>query len=299
MLQKIRVTENGARLDRYLAERLPEHSRSYIRKLLDEGRATLDGKPLKPSSKTISGSQVMLDVPEPELTEVKPQAIPLDIVYEDDAIIVVNKPQGMVVHPAAGHRDGTLVNALLQHCEGRLSDLNGVIRPGIVHRIDKDTSGLLLVVKDNRVHATISDRIRRHEIKRTYQAIVHGHVTAARGTIDAPIGRDPQQRQRMAVIAGGKPAISYFTPLQAGDKASWLEIELETGRTHQIRVHTRYIGHPIVGDPLYAGGRPSYGLEGQALHACRLSFVHPLSGDQLTLESPVPESFKKIAERLL
>ena len=299
MLQKIRIPESGMRLDRCLADLLPEHSRSYIQKVLAEGRAISAGKVLKPSWKTVAGAVVDLDLPEPEPTAVRAQAIPLNVVYEDDVMIVVNKPQGMVVHPAAGHRDGTLVNALLDHCTGQLSDLNGIIRPGIVHRIDKDTSGLLLVVKDNRVHAAVSDKIRRHEIKRTYQAIVHGHVSAGKGTIDAPIGRDPRHRQRMAVIAGGKPAVSYFMTLRRGEKASWLEVDLETGRTHQIRVHTQYIGHPIIGDPLYAPGRPSYGLKGQALQAGRLSYVHPVTDRLMTLECPVPDTFSQIAEQLL
>lgn len=299
MLQSIRIPESGKRLDRCLAELLPEHSRAYLQKLLAEGRATLHGKTLKPAWKTIAGVTVLLDIPEPELTPVRAQAIPLDIVFEDEWLIVVNKSQGMVVHPAAGHRDQTLVNALLEHCAGRLSDINGVIRPGIVHRIDKDTSGLLLVVKNNQVHADISDKIRRHEVKRVYQALVYGPVSASTGTIDAPVGRDPRHRQRMAVTAAGKQAVSHFKTIKKSAQASWLEVSLETGRTHQIRVHLQYIGHPVIGDPLYAGNRPRYGLTGQALHAGTLSLTHPVTGQNLTLTCPVPQSFAAIAEQLL
>lgn len=299
MLQSIRIPESNQRLDRCLSDQLPDHSRSFIQKLLAEGRATLNGKTLKPSWKTVAGAVIALDIPEPEPTLIQPQDIPLDIVFEDEWLIVVNKPQGMVVHPAAGHRDQTLVNALLQHCAGNLSDINGVIRPGIVHRIDKDTSGLLLVVKDNRVHTAVSEKIRRHEIRRVYQALVHGHVSAASGTIDAPVDRDPRHRQRMAVVPDGKSALSHFQTIRAADRASWLEVSLETGRTHQIRVHMQYIGHPIIGDPLYAGNRPNYDLSGQALHAGTLSLTHPVTGEAMTLTCPVPDTFTRIAELLL
>lgn len=299
MRQSIQITESGIRLDRFLTDHLKGYSRSFIQKLLSDGRVTLNGKVLKPSWKTVSGTVIELDEPQPEPLDIKPEDIPLDIIYEDEWLLVINKPQGMVVHPAAGHHEGTLAHALLHHCGGQLSDLNGTQRPGIVHRIDKDTSGLLLIVKDNRVHAAISKQIQKHEIRRIYQAIVHGHVAAASGTIAAPIGRDPFDRKRMAVVAGGKPAVSHFKTIRSGEKASLLEVELETGRTHQIRVHLQYIGHPVVGDPLYAEGKPDYGLSGQALHAGQLSFSHPITGDVLTLNCPVPESFRKIMEQLL
>lgn len=293
MRKTILIPESGKRLDRCLAELLPDYSRSYLQKLLSEGRACWNGKVLKASWKTKTGLLITLDIPEPEPTDIKPEAIELDIVYEDSWIIVINKPQGMVVHPAAGHRQGTLVHALLHHCSGQLSDINGVIRPGIVHRIDKDTSGLLIAVKDNQIHRKISEQIRRHEVNRIYQAIVHDRVTVEKGLIDAPIGRDPRNRKRMAVVPGGKPAISRFKTLQSSDRASWLEVELETGRTHQIRVHMQYIGHPIVGDPLYAGHRPDYGLKGQALHAGRIVFEHPMTGQTLDLRVDPPDSFLK------
>ncbi|MDD3930902.1 MAG: RluA family pseudouridine synthase [Eubacteriales bacterium] len=296
---QIPITESGVRIDRYLSEHLPDCSRSYLQKLVSDGHVTVRGESVKPSWKTKIGEVISVAFPEPELTTIQPQAIKLDVVYEDDYLIVVNKPQGMVVHPAPGHRDQTLVNALLNHCKGQLSDLNGVIRPGIVHRIDKDTSGLILAVKDNRIHQDISQKIRRHEIERVYQALVHGSVKAKTGTVDAPIGRDPNYRQRMSVVADGKPAVSHFTTHQTSDRASWLEVHLETGRTHQIRVHMLYIGHPVVGDPLYAKGWPQYGLHGQVLHASELSFIHPVTNRQLRLSCPVPASFSQVAERLL
>jgi len=286
------------RLDAWLASQLPQYSRAYIRQLIDDGHVHVAGQIVKPSFKGRPGQAVTLAIPDPVLLDVAPEAIPLQIRYEDEWLLIIDKPQGMVVHPAAGHSDGTLVNALLAYCDGQLSDLNGVIRPGIVHRIDKDTSGLLLVVKDNAVHLDIAEKIRRHEIVRTYQAVVHGLVSANDGTIDAPIGRDPVHRQRMAVVADGKPASTHFHVRERLNKASWLEVRLETGRTHQIRVHCQYIGHPLLGDPLYAGNRPDYGLQGQALHASRLELIHPVSGRTLTVDSPLPAYFVNLLENL-
>lgn len=298
MFLTVLIDLDGVRLDSYLAQRLPEYSRAYLQKLIGEGLVTLHGKPLKPSWKTIAGQTVGLDVPEPEPSSLQAEKIPLDVVYEDDCLLVINKPQGMVVHPAAGHRSGTLVNALLDYCAGQLSDLNGVIRPGIVHRIDKDTSGLILVVKDNQVHAQVAEKIRRHEIRRTYLAVVHGQVAAESGTIDAPIGRDPRNRQRMAVVSGGKSSVTHFRVLQRFQQATLLEADLESGRTHQIRVHLQYIGHPVIGDPVYAPGRKSYGLTGQALHARALTFEHPVTGQTVALECPPPAYFSDLLEKL-
>jgi 23S rRNA pseudouridine1911/1915/1917 synthase len=294
----LQIPETGERLDRCLAALLPDYSRTYLHQLIAAGRVTQAGKVLKPSWKPRVESAVEIDMPEPEMTQIQPESIALAVIYEDEWLLAVNKPQGMVVHPAAGHRSGTLVNALLAHCDGQLSDLNGVIRPGIVHRIDKDTSGLLLVVKDNRIHADISDKIRRHEVTRAYQAIVHGVLQAPSGTIDAPIGRDPRRRQRMAVVADGKPARSHFVVHKILNGATWLDVRLETGRTHQIRVHLQYIGHPVIGDPVYAGNRPAHGLAGQALHAGALEFTHPVTGERLHLTCPLPQSFTDLAERL-
>lgn len=294
----IQIDAGQQRLDSYLASQLPQYSRAYLHKLIADGHVTLSGKAVKPAWKTIAGLTIEIMVPDAEPSELKAEKIPLDVAYEDEWLLVVNKPQGMVVHPAAGHRSGTLVNALLEYCSGQLSDLNGVVRPGIVHRIDKDTSGLILIVKNNQVHADIADKIRRHEIKRTYQAVVYGHVASETGTIDAPIGRDPRNRQRMAIVGDGKPSVSHFAVLERFRSATRLQVDLESGRTHQIRVHLQYIGHPVVGDPVYAPGRQDYQLKGQALHAFALDFIHPVTGKAIHVESPLPEYFTKLLEKL-
>jgi len=286
------------RIDRFLHSQMPDRSRSYIQKLIEQGCVTQNGRLVRASTKTLLQAQIQVEIPEPAPSQLIPEQIPLDVRYEDEWLLVINKPQGMVVHPAVGHHEGTLVHALLAYCAGNLSDINGVIRPGIVHRIDKDTSGLLLVVKDNRVHAAIAEKIRRHEITRIYRAVVYGVPPSASGTIDAPVGRDPKNRQRMAVVAGGKPAVSHFSVLEQFREAAFVEVRLESGRTHQIRVHMKYIGHPVVGDPVYAPGRKTYGLQGQALHAASLSFVHPVSGETITVDSPLPESFEHLLEQL-
>ncbi len=298
MKQNVKAERADVRIDRYLSESLPEHSRSYIQKLIEQGCVLQNGETVRASTKTLLQAEISIEFPEPEPSVLIPENIPLDIRYEDEWLLVVNKPQGMVVHPAVGHHAGTLVHALLAYCGNDLSDINGVIRPGIVHRIDKDTSGLLLVVKDNRVHANMADKIRRHEVSRVYYTIVHGIMDAASGSINAPIGRDPKNRQRMAVVAGGKPSVTHFKLLEQFRQAAYLEAALESGRTHQIRVHLRYIGHPVVGDPVYAQGRKTFGAEGQALHAGRLSFAHPVTGEQVTVEAPPPDSFCQILEQL-
>ncbi|MDD2373800.1 MAG: RluA family pseudouridine synthase [Eubacteriales bacterium] len=293
------MDNSGQRLDAWLSAHMTDLSRSYINELIKLGRVQVDGNIVKkPSLKPENGAKVFVDVPEPELIDVKPQDIALNIAYEDEWLLVIDKPQGMVVHPAAGHKDGTLVNALLAYCKGELSDINGVIRPGIVHRIDKDTSGLLLVVKNNLVHNSIADQIRKHEVVRTYRTVVYGSMPADKGTIDAPVGRDKKHRQRMAVVADGKPSVTHFEVLERYAKATYIEARLETGRTHQIRVHMKYAGHPVIGDPLYAPGRPNFDLNGQALHACQLSFTHPITGQVLTVESPLPDWFDNLLEKL-
>ncbi|MGI6297953.1 MAG: RluA family pseudouridine synthase [Saccharofermentanales bacterium] len=297
MKQNLTVEQADVRIDRYISEHLPEHSRSYIQKLIEQGCVLQNGETVRASTKTLLQAEISIEFPEPEPSILIPEAIPLDIRYEDEWLLVVNKPQGMVVHPAVGHHAGTLVHALLAYCGNDLSDINGVVRPGIVHRIDKDTSGLLLVVKDNRVHASMAEKIRRHEVTRVYYTIVHGIMEAASGSIDAPIGRDPKNRQRMAVVPGGKPSVTHFKLLEQFRQAAYLEAALESGRTHQIRVHLRYIGHPVVGDPVYATGRKTYGATGQALHAGRLSFSHPVTGKQVTVEAPPPETFCQLLEQ--
>jgi 23S rRNA pseudouridine1911/1915/1917 synthase len=298
LINRLTVDIAEERIDRYLHSQMQDRSRSYIQKLIEQGCVTQNGKVVRASTKTLLKAEISIDIPEALPSHLIPESIPLDIRFEDEWLLVVNKPQGMVVHPAVGHHEGTLVHALLAYCAGNLSDLNGVIRPGIVHRIDKDTSGLLLVVKNNQVHADIAEKIRRHEITRVYQTIVHGVLPSASGTIDAPIGRDPKNRQRMAVVAGGKPAVSHFTVLEQFRQAAYLEVKLESGRTHQIRVHLKYIGHPIVGDPVYATGRKAFALTGQALHASTLSFVHPVTGATITVNSPLPETFTRLLEQV-
>ena len=244
------------------------------------------------------GDHVEVTFPEPENSDNIPQDIPLDIVYEDSDLLVINKPQGMVVHPAAGHHEGTLVNALLAHCGGDLSDINGVIRPGIVHRIDKDTSGLMLACKNNETHLALADMLSKHEIVREYRALVYGVISEDRGNIDAPIGRSSSDRKKMAVVKDGKFAVTHFTVVKRYAEATDLLLRLETGRTHQIRVHMGYIGHPVVGDPVYAARRAKYGLEGQALHSCSVTFVHPRTGETMHFEAPVPKYYEDALKQL-
>lgn len=298
MIQRIEVTEAGSRLDAYIASKLTDMSRSYISTLMDNGNITCSGcKKLKASYKVCIGDIIEVDVPPPVDTDTKPQDIPLDIVYEDNDLIIINKPQGMVVHPACGHYDDTLVNALLHHCEGNLSDINGVIRPGIVHRIDKDTSGLMVACKNNETHQALAEMLAKHEIVRQYRCIVHGIVGPNKGTVDAPIGRSSTDRRKMVVREDGKESITHFEVVGRYVEATDLSLLLETGRTHQIRAHMTYIGHPPVGDPIYSPRKSSYGLEGQALHSKSISFIHPRTGEKLYFEADLPDYYKKTLER--
>lgn len=294
--------EAGERSDVYLLRKLredyPELTRARLKQLFDEGLVRAEGRPVKSGEKTRAGRALELRLPPfAEAGEDRPEPLPmrLDIRYEDDYLLVLNKPRGLVVHPAPGHAQDTLVNGLLHHYgkEG-LSDFQGLVRPGIVHRIDKDTSGLLLVVKDARVHAKLGEALRRHEIRRRYVALVYGHPSADSGTVDMPIGRAPGDRQKMAVRRDGRPAVTHFTVRERLRALSLLDLELETGRTHQIRVHMKQIGHPVVADPLYAPKRERYGLEGQALHAAALDFVHPLSGAAIHVEAPLPDCLEAL-----
>ena len=298
MIKTIHIESGGVRLDVYLPAALDNISRSYVRRLFDDDRITINGKTAKPSLRVEPGLTVQVDLPEPHPDRATPQFIPLTIAYEDEWLLVIDKPQGMVVHPAPGHHDGTLVNALLAYCGDQLSDINGVIRPGIVHRIDKDTSGLLLVVKDNSVHEKIASRIRKHEINRIYLAMVHGRVPDEEGTVSLPIGRDPRNRKKMAVVPNGRTATTHFRILRRFSSATWIECRLETGRTHQIRVHMAAIGHPVVGDPVYAQGRKDYGLSGQALHAAILEFDHPVTGERLRIEAALPPHMRTLLENM-
>lgn len=296
MTVKITIADNMAgRLDKVLADHFDQYSRSQIKKWADAGRITVNGKKAKGKEKVASGDQVVMD-PEPaKKIDLKPEKIPLDIVYEDSDVIVVNKPQGMVVHPAPGHPDHTLVNALLYHSP--LSTINGEFRPGIVHRIDKDTSGLLMVAKNNLAHRSLSAQLKAKTTEREYVAIVHGVISEERGRIDAPIGRSKTDRKKQAVVEDGKPAVTHFRVLQRFKHYTLIACRLETGRTHQIRVHLAYIGHPVAADPLYGPAKTLPG-KGQYLHARTLGFKHPRTGKQMHFEAPLPDYFQKMLDQL-
>ena len=288
---------DGLRLDSFVTEAFDSaYSRSFYKRLIDDGKVTVNGKVItKAGTKLAAGDLVEADIPAPvEDESFVAQDIPLDIVYEDSDLLVINKPQGMVVHPAAGHSDGTLVNALLAHCKDELSDINGVLRPGIVHRIDKDTSGLMLACKNNFTHLKLADMLSRHEIVREYRALVYGFVKEDKGMIDAPIGRSTNDRRKMAVNKDGKSAVTHFEVVERLGDITDLKLILETGRTHQIRVHMAYIGHPVVGDPVYAARRKNYGLAGQALHSRAITFIHPRTGETMHFEVDIPDYYKAV-----
>ncbi|MDY3240215.1 MAG: RluA family pseudouridine synthase [Anaerovoracaceae bacterium] len=291
---------NGTRIDRVLSLLLAESSRSYIQKLIEKGNVTVDGQTCTSKKyKVSSGQQVDLLMPPPENLSVEPENIPLDIVYEDEDVLVVNKPRGMVVHPAAGNYTGTLVNAVLYHCGERLSSINGVIRPGIVHRIDKDTSGLLMIAKNNMAHESLSAQLAEHSITRRYTALVYHNLTEDEGTVDAPIGRDPKNRLRMAVTSlNSKRAVTHWKVLERFGRYTLIEARLETGRTHQIRVHMAYIHHPLVGDMVYGPKKQPLTEDGQMLHARVLGFVHPRTGEYMEFERPLPPEFTAVLRKL-
>ncbi len=289
----------GQRLDRWLAGQAGAPSRSALQGLMEAGFVRRNGAPANKKDKLAAGDRITLTLPDPQPIEAQPQDIPLDIVYEDDHLLVVNKPKGMVVHPAPGNPDGTLVNALLYHCRGQLSGVGGAIRPGIVHRIDKDTSGLLVVAKDDLTHQGLSEQMAVHAIHRVYHAVVYGNIRQDAGTIEAPIGRDPRDRKRMAVTPGqGKRACTHWQVLERFGRFTLLACRLETGRTHQIRVHMAHIGHPLAGDPVYGPRSVIRELQGQCLHAKELGFRHPVTGQELRFDSPLPAYFTTFLERL-
>ena len=295
MTKIIACERDGARLDAFLAESLPELSRSFIAGLIDSGSVTLRGKRLKKSYKTAVGDDFALDLPEPHKLEVGAEDIPLDIVYEDNDVIVVNKPKGMVVHPAPGHSGGTLVNALLNHCGDSLSGINGVIRPGIVHRIDKDTSGLVIAAKNDAAHKFLADQLKDHSLSRVYEAVLVGNLREDSGTVDAPIGRHPTDRKKQAVtVKNSREAITHWEVIARYPGFTHARMRLETGRTHQIRVHMAHIGHPVLGDTVYGSKKPVPGLEGQCLHAKKLRFIHPATKEPVELECDLPEYFIKV-----
>ncbi|WP_294579180.1 RluA family pseudouridine synthase [uncultured Ruminococcus sp.] len=288
----------GARLDKWLAsQETLDITRSMLQQQIENGNLTVNQKQVSKNYRLKGGEMVQWAVPEPEPLELIPENIPLDIVYEDDDLLVVNKPKGMVVHPAPGHSTGTLVHALLYHCGNRLSGINGVIRPGIVHRIDRFTSGLLMVAKNDTAHQALSAQIQAHSFTREYQAVAMGRFREPDGTISAPIGRHPVDRKKMCVTEkNAKPAVTHYHVLTEYQKATHLRLRLETGRTHQIRVHLAYLGHPVLGDDVY--GKPYPGIEGQCLHAAKIGFVHPTTGQYMEFESPLPEYFQKVLRGL-
>ena len=289
----------GMRLDAFLAARLPELSRSRAASLVQEGRVTVNGRPVSKSCRLSGGETLSVSLPErPADTALTAQDIPLDVVYEDDDVIVVNKPAGLVVHPAPGHPDGTLVNALLHHCGDSLSGIGGEKRPGIVHRIDRDTSGLIIAAKNDAAHLALAAQLADHTLARTYECLSVGSFRQDSGTVDAPIGRSRSDRKKMAVVAGGRPAITHWEVLARYPGVTHLRCRLETGRTHQIRVHLAYIGHPILGDTVYGNRKPVPGLTGQCLHATGLRFLHPRTGRPVELTCPRPEDFERMLVKL-
>lgn len=290
---------SGARIDAWLASKLNEYSRSYIQKLVEDGAVQVNNKTVKSNYKLKDQDTVTIMIPEPEKLDVAAEKIDIEVLYEDSDIIVVNKPKGMVVHPAAGNYTGTLVNAMMDYCGDDLSDINGVIRPGIVHRIDKDTSGVLVIAKTNRAHEKLSEKLKEHDIKRVYNAVVGGVIKEEAGKIDAPIGRHPVDRKKMAVnTKNGRRAVTHFKVLERFKNATYIEVELETGRTHQIRVHMSYIGYPIVGDKVYGNRNQKYDTDGQALHARVLCFVHPVTGEYMEFEAELPEYFVELLKQV-
>ena len=289
----------GERLDAFLAHSVPGLTRSAAQKLLEDGAVTLSGRLGKKNDRTAAGMEVSLTLPDPEPLDVLPQDIPLDVVYEDDDVIVVNKPVGMVVHPAPGHPDGTLVNALLYHCGSSLSGINGVLRPGIVHRIDRDTSGLIIAAKNDRAHLALAAQLQDHTLARVYEAVAVGGLKEDAGTVDAPIGRHPVDRKKMAVDRkNGRPAVTHWSVLARYPGYTRVECRLETGRTHQIRVHMASIGHPLLGDVVYGSKKPFPGLAGQCLHAKRLRFLHPSTGEPVEVECPLPQWFTDVLKKI-
>ena len=294
------VDENKVpeRIDVFTSE-IAAVTRSRAAALIADGCVTVNGKKASKSDKVKSGDTVTVTVPEPAAYDIAPENIPLDILYEDDDLLVVNKPKGMVVHPSAGHYTGTLVNAIMYHCRDSLSGINGEIRPGIVHRIDMDTTGSLIVCKNDESHVFIAEQIKEHSVNRRYRGIVYGVVKEEEGTVNAPIGRHPIERKKMAINEkNGKPAITHYKVLERFERYTYMEFKLETGRTHQIRVHMASIGHPLLGDTLYSSGRSPYKLQGQTLHAMTIGFIHPRTREYMEVTAPLPEYFEKILKDL-
>ncbi len=289
----------GVRLDKYLSEAEELFTRTFIQKLIKDEKVKVDQIYRKANYKLCPGETILMEISDPEEPNILPEDLPLDILYEDREVLVVNKPKNMVVHPSAGHYSGTLVNAVMFHCQGNLSGINGVLRPGIVHRIDKDTTGALLVCKTDDAHQKLALQLKAHSITRRYRAIVAGNLSEEEGCVNAPIGRDPRERKKMAVnYKNGKDAVTHYKVLERFGNATYIECRLETGRTHQIRVHMASIGHPLLGDEVYGSGKNPYHLQGQALHAMILGFLHPTTGEYLECTAPLPDYFQKLLDKL-
>ncbi len=289
----------GERADKFLSSSLPDYTRSALQKFLEQKRVSCNGRYISKNYRVDAGDCILIAIPEPESLDMEPENIPLDIIYEDNDLLVVNKPKGMVVHPAPGHYHGTLVNALLYHCGSSLSGINGVLRPGIVHRIDKDTSGLLIVAKNDQSHRGLADQIQAHSFTRKYEAVAYGSFKEDSGTVNAPIGRHPTDRKKMCINEkNGRPAVTHYTVLNRYPGFTHLSLQLETGRTHQIRVHMASLGHPIAGDPVYGVKKVITELNGQCLHARVIGFQHPVSGEYLEFESELPDYFMSFLNKL-
>ena len=286
------------RIDKFLSAQLPEQSRSYLQKIIKEGSVLVNGSPVKASYRMDDQDEVTIDLPELKEPEIEAENIPLDILYEDNDLLMVNKPKGMVVHPSAGHTTGTLVNAVMYHCKEDLSGINGVMRPGIVHRIDKDTTGVLVICKNDKAHNFVAEQLKEHSITRKYRAIVNGVIKEDEGTVNAPIGRHPTERKKMAINEkNGKHAVTHYRVLERFANHTYIECQLETGRTHQIRVHMASLHHPLLGDTVYGFQKNPYHLEGQTLHAMVLGLIHPSTGSYLEVTAPLPEYFQKLLKR--
>ena len=300
-IKKIKVNDEfeGKRIDAYISSVDTQLSRTMIQKLIQEKNIKVNGKIVKASYKVVSGDEIEMEIPEPKEINLKPQNIPLDVIYEDNDIIVINKPKGMVVHPANGNPDGTVVNAVMALCKDSLSGIGGEIRPGIVHRLDKNTSGIMIIAKNDKAHINLSEQLKNHEVKKTYIALVRGIINENEATIDMPISRSKNDRKKMAVNRDGKNAITHFKVLgRYKNKYTLLKVNIETGRTHQIRVHLSHIGHPVIGDDVYSNGKNEWGISGQCLHAWKIEFKHPITKKKMELEAKIPEYLDRIIKEL-
>ncbi len=299
IVMEITPEMEGERIDKCFSNYLESLSRSYIQKIIKDGKAYVNDAVVKANYKVKVDDKVQFEIPDCEEPDIPPQDIPLDILYEDKDILIVNKPKDMVVHPAPGHYEGTLVNAIMFHCKDELSGINGVLRPGIVHRIDKDTTGSIIICKNDEAHRKIAQQLKEHSITRKYRAIVYGRIMEEEGTVNAPIGRHPTDRKKMAINEkNGKPAVTHYKVLERFDKYTYIECQLETGRTHQIRVHMTSIGHPLLGDEVYGNAKCPFKLEGQTLHAMTIGFIHPTTGEYVEYEAPLPEYFEHLLQIL-